>query len=157
MTKTICYLRGDATQPIGEGPKVLVHICNDIGGWGRGFVLALSARWKEPEAAYRRWAKEKTPQFTLGEVQFVEVEPELWVANLFGQSRIRRERGRPPIRYRAIREGMERVASFAQENGASVHMPRIGCGLAGGSWDQIEPILAETLLKKEISVTVYDF
>lgn len=41
---TIAYKRGDATQPVGEGSKVLVHVCNDIGGWGRGFVLAVSAR-----------------------------------------------------------------------------------------------------------------
>lgn len=90
-------------------------------------------------------------------MQFVEVEPEFWVANLLGQSGIRRERGRAPIRYRAIREGLERVAVFAQERGASVHMPRIGCGLAGGVWEEIEPILTETFVEKGIAVTVYDF
>ena len=54
----INYLEGDATQPIGNGPKIIVHVCNDIGGWGKGFVVAISKRWKEPEAEYRRWYKD---------------------------------------------------------------------------------------------------
>ena len=41
----INYVIGDATQPIGDGAKIIVHVCNDIGGWGRGFVLALTKKW----------------------------------------------------------------------------------------------------------------
>lgn len=47
----ILYIKGDATAPIGSGVKVITHICNDIGGWGKGFVLALSKKWKMPEEA----------------------------------------------------------------------------------------------------------
>jgi len=36
-------------------------------------------------------------------------------------------------------------------------MPRIGCGLAGGDWSRIEPLIAETLCASDIDVTVYDF
>jgi hypothetical protein len=36
-------------------------------------------------------------------------------------------------------------------------MPRIGYGLAGGTWDKIEPLINSTLTTKNISVTVYDF
>lgn len=36
-------------------------------------------------------------------------------------------------------------------------MPRIGCGLAGGKWERIEPCIADTLLKLDIATTVYDF
>jgi len=36
-------------------------------------------------------------------------------------------------------------------------MPSIGCGLAGGTWDKIEPLIKSTLTKKNIEVTVYDF
>jgi hypothetical protein len=36
-------------------------------------------------------------------------------------------------------------------------MPRIGCGLAGGKWEQIEPIIERTLLNKNVEVYVYDF
>lgn len=36
-------------------------------------------------------------------------------------------------------------------------MPRIGCGLAGGRWEEIEPILHDTLVAAEVATTVYDF
>ncbi len=40
----IRYVTGDATRPVGDGDKIIVHVCNDIGGLGRGFVAALSKR-----------------------------------------------------------------------------------------------------------------
>ncbi len=36
----INYITGDATRPAGPGPHIIVHVCNDIGEWGRGFVVA---------------------------------------------------------------------------------------------------------------------
>ncbi len=152
----IDYVTGDATQPRGTGPGIIVHICNDIGGWGKGFVLALSKRWPEPEAQYRAWYK-SNEGFELGAVQFVRVADHLWVANLVGQRGLRRVGGVPPIRYEAVQAGLAEVASFAQPHGASVHMPRIGCGLAGGKWEEIEPLIEGTLTATGVSVTVYDF
>ena len=46
----IKYLKGDATCPQAKGMKIICHVCNDAGGWGKGFVLALSKRWDEPLA-----------------------------------------------------------------------------------------------------------
>jgi O-acetyl-ADP-ribose deacetylase (regulator of RNase III) len=153
----IKYIRGDATRPAGDDPRLIVHICNDIGGWGKGFVGALSRRWREPEVRYRAWARgQDTQPFGLGEVQFVEVEPRLWVANLIGQHNIRRRQGDQPIRYEAVREGLSRIADFALEHSASVHMPRIGAGLAGGDWTTIAAIIEEELCAQQITVTVYD-
>lgn len=152
------YTTGDATSPEGDAPKVIVHVCNDRGGWGKGFVVAISKRWKEPEAEYRRWHKEGgDPPFELGQVQFVEVEPDLWIANMIGQHGMGVRRGQPPIRYEAVEEGLGRVAEFAEEQKASVHMPRIGCGLAGGTWEEIEPIIERTLVAAGVQVMVYDF
>lgn len=154
---TIQYKIGDATSPQADGPCIIVHVCNDIGGWGRGFVVALSNKWKEPEREYREWYRRKSePSFELGQVQFVEVEAQLWVANMIGQRDTRRRGGRPPVRYEAIREGLGRVADFAHDHSASVHMPRIGCGLAGGDWAEVERLIKDTLCGRSISVTVYD-
>ena len=150
---------GDATQPQGEGTKILVHVCNDLGKWGKGFVLAVSRRWKEPERLYKLWAEGKTDQkFKLGEVQFVQVQEDLWVANLIGQHGIRTHNSKasvPPIRHDAIRQGLQKVADFAVEKEASVHMPRIGAGLAGGDWQKISELIEETLVQNGLEVTVY--
>ena len=50
----------------------------------------------------------------------------------------------PPIRYEAVRACLRRLAVEARV-GASVHMPRIGCGLAGGRWEEIEPMILDEL------------
>jgi len=129
----ITYRVGDATRPQADGAKVIVHVCNDVGRWGRGFVLALSRRWPEPEQQYRAWFGGDLPQtFALGEVQFVPVAPDTTVANLIGQHGLATQLRTPPVRYDAIRLGLRSVWTFAAERSASVHMPRIGCGLAGG-------------------------
>jgi len=157
MENNINYIQGDATNPNGIGNKIIVHVCNDTGGWGRGFVLALSKKWKKPEEDYRTWFKSKV-NFELGQVQFVQVEQGTWVANLIGQHKtMNSHEGLPPIRYEAILAGLEAVGDFAHKTQATIHMPRIGCGLAGGTWDKVEPLIIKALIEKNIAVTVYDF
>ncbi|WP_077800990.1 macro domain-containing protein [Streptomyces sp. JHA26] len=153
----ITYVRGDATAPSVKGAKVIAHVCNDVGGWGKGFVLAVSRRWPEPEAAYRAWHRARASNgFGLGAVQLVRVEPYVWVANMIGQRGTRTGGKGAPVRYEAIDTALGRLAGHAAELGASVHMPRIGCGLAGGTWSRVEPLVTERLVRQGISVTVYD-
>lgn len=159
MAATLVERVGDATAPEGSAgePRVLLHICNDLGRWGRGFVKAVSRRWPEPEARYRAWyAGQERKAFALGKAQFVRVDKGLWVANLVGQRGLKPRAGLAPIRYDAVREGLLSVQRFALKRGASVHMPRIGCGLAGGRWAIMAELIAEALLDAGVSVTVYD-
>lgn len=108
---------------------------------------------------YRRAWFKLEENFSLGQVQFVQVEEDLWVANLIGQHTIKKkgENDNVPVRYEAILLGLEKVGQFAIDKNASVHMPRIGCGLAGGTWDKIEPLINKSLLENEIETYVYDF
>lgn len=154
----IQYVIGDATRPLINDARVLVHICNDVGRWGKGFVLAISQRWRLPEQQFKAWYRGETGQtFALGEVQFVEVERALWIANLVGQHGLASKQStEPPIRYDAVRIGLAKVRAHAVAERASVHMPRIGCGLAGGRWEEIEPIIDSELTAHGVAVTVYD-
>ncbi|MFD8423050.1 macro domain-containing protein [Streptomyces sp. NPDC059466] len=153
----IGYVRGDATVPSVKGVRLIAHVCNDIGGWGRGFVLALSRRRPEPESAYRAWHRDRAHNdFGLGAAQFVQVEPYVWVANLIGQRGIRTGGKGVPVRYEAIDTALGRPADQAVALDASVHMPRIGCGLAGGTWSRVEPLVAQRLARRGIAVTLYD-
>ena len=153
----ITYIRGDATTPSGKGVKVIAHVCNDLGGWGKGFVLALSRRWPEPEKAYRAWHRDRAANdFGLGAVQLVRVDRYIWVANMIGQRGTRTGSKGVPVRYEAIDTALAKLADEATELGASVHMPRIGCGLAGGKWSRVEPLIKERLAERGIAVTVYD-
>jgi O-acetyl-ADP-ribose deacetylase (regulator of RNase III) len=164
----IRYVKGDATKPVGDGPKVIAHICNDRGGWGSGFVVALSRRWPQPEREYRRWAEAGVLQadeagvlnpFALGAVQFVlvDAQQDLWVANMVAQRGIRRRQGDPrAVDYGALATCLDRLGAAAQFCGYSVHMPRIGCGLGGGDWNEVSPLIEKALILKGVPVTVYD-
>lgn len=175
----ITYCQGDASDPRSPGNRIIAHVCNDIGAWGRGFVLSLTQRWPKSEQMYRRWYQEQeqclvNPDLSmtvkigqpmkLGNVQYVRVDTReegtrivhTYVANMVGQTGIMAHGGTPPIRYDALRECLEHVAFFAQcLDGTTVHMPRIGCGLAGGKWSEVERIVQETL--GEVPTYVYDF
>ncbi|EJH4943718.1 macro domain-containing protein [Listeria monocytogenes] len=154
----ITYLKGDATNPMAKGNTIIAHICNDVGGWGKGFVLAISRKWKEPEKAYRKWYKDKN-DFKLGEVQLIPVTDYISICNMIGQKGTKTGSKGAPIRYEAVESCLEKLSEIANEQQASIHMPRIGCGLAGGKWEIIEPIIRKTLIANDndIEVYIYDF
>lgn len=145
------YVVGDATDPI-KKPAVIAHVCNSIGAWGRGFVMSLSARSTLPEAAYRDWYTRRVTgfqrkPFRLGEVQFVSYAPGVFVANMIAQEGIRWQGSTPPIRYEALEKCLSQLYSHILYcpdlggKGYTVHMPRIGCVLAGGDWQTIEGVI----------------
>lgn len=156
----IRYVTGDATLPQGEGKKIILHICNDIGKWGKGFVMALSRRYPQPEERYRWWhANREALPMDLGKVQFVPVNEHLKVVNMVAQEGIYPKSGTPPIRYQALSRCLGKVAQHIRvglEGNWSIHMPRIGAGLAGGDWAIIEDLIKDRLTSQGFAVTVYD-
>lgn len=171
----ITYLVGDATDPqeVEQGTndenrrwrvstKIIAHICNDVGAWGAGFVMALSHRWPAAEKSYRSWHKmdggpmkqsELVP-FRLGRMKLVRVSNDVFVANMIAQRGIGMKNGEPPIRYSALADCLAELRLHAKDLRASVHMPRIGCGLAGGKWEEVEQVI--NLELHDIKVYVYD-
>ena len=148
----IHYLEGNALKPVGEGKKIIVHCCNDIGAWGSGFVVGLSKKWVQPEREYRAMSPSKRK---LGNTQIVIVENNIMVANIIGQHDIKSNTyGVPPIRYEAVEVGLKTVAEFAKSNNMSIHMPRIGCFRAGGRWSVMENIIENTV--GDVPTYVYD-
>lgn len=156
----INYLHGDATLPKHtDEPRLIAHVVNDKGGWGRGFVVALSKRYPAAERWYRAWSRGKDPEsgpFCLGRIQVVPVASDLLVANLLAQHGYRSAANPVPLRYDALERCLKALAERACTEGASIHMPRIGAGLAGGDWTRIESLIEATLIAANITVTVYD-
>lgn len=159
----IKYIKGDATSPQGDSNqiKLIVHCCNDQGMWGAGFTAAISKKWETPAAAYRLWHSsgiDLKNKFCLGSIQVVpvDVENKVSVVNLIGQHRYGKKTDYhyPFVRYDALREGLQKVSNLAINWNANVHMPRICCGLAGGTWDKVEKIINEALI--DVDVFIYD-
>mgnify|MGYP007071624613 CR=1 FL=1 len=173
----IKYKVGDVTnpEPPAHGVTIIVHCCNDIGVMGGGVALALAKKWPGVYDEYDRWYaddhyhdrdslpyRHQHDPFVLGQIQLVNVDPnsEVWVCNLIGQRDVQPYLGLPPVRYEAIREGLRRLANKLTRSAKyppsnfNIVMPRIASGLAGGSWQAVEPIIQEEL--KDFDITVYD-
>jgi O-acetyl-ADP-ribose deacetylase (regulator of RNase III) len=167
----IRYLKGDATAPQAKGPKIIAHVCNTLGGWGKGFVLAISKRWPEPEKYYRAWHHARqipttlrgsdplvltSGDFGLGEVLLVQVLRDTFVLNMIAQEGMKTGSKGPPIRYDALASCLFTADQLARDMivPATLHMPRIGTGLGGGKWEQVEPLLSR--IKSDVYVYDYD-
>lgn len=153
----IRYHEGDATAPGGAGTRIIAHIVNDkTPNWGGGgFAVALKKKYKHVQSEFKKWVEAFPDSFRLGESCLIKINDELFCFNMIAQ-RGYRYTGHPLIRYEALGQCLEKLADTAEIKGASIHIPRIGTGNAGGSWEFIEELISEILIKKGIEVNVYD-
>lgn len=143
----IVYVDGDATKPTQPGVQVICHICNDLGAWGKGFALAVDKLSKDPKEYYLRQAK-YGKNFGLGQVQWTFVNPQLAVVNMIAQHGLRSGSNPKPLDGRALYRCLKKVdvACHAlirdpDDKRLTIHMPKIGSGLAGGDWTFIEAVI----------------
>lgn len=146
----INIIKGDVTNPVGYGKKLIVHCVNSDGVMGSGVALSLLNKWPRVKSDYILWSKEST--FNLGNIQYIDVESNITVGNLVGQKGVVEQKilGRtlPPVRYEAINEGLLKAKLFAIEKDCSVHVPLLGAKLAGGKLQRIVNILFDVFHHK---------
>jgi len=152
---SITYLKGDASQPRGSGTRLLIQVVNDAAlTWGGGFSLVLRKKWPSLQQAFRSWAMEFR-NLKLANLHIVAVDETLSLISMVAQHGYGPS-ATPRIRYLALRDCLKKISDIAVERGATVHMPRIGCGLAGGSWDVVSELITETISNRSVKVFVYD-
>ena len=156
-TTSLKFVRGDALEPRGIGPRIVIHIVNDkTPNWGGGgFAQAVKKRWPATQADFKHMTTSNRCFLALGNARICSLPDGMSVASVVAQKGYG-ESVRPRIRYTALRRGLETVAEAAAQKGATVHMPRIGTGQGGGSWSVIEDIVQDVFGEKGVSVTVYD-
>lgn len=146
---------------------ILAHVVNDSNRMGAGVALALSKKWPRVKQWYHHWFK-TSPLFIplslndcvadydnpakLGRIQLVQVDQNVIVCNMIGQSDPGGFMQLPPIRYQSLEECLMRLKIVSKQLQMPVHIPRIGCSLAGGSWAVVEEIINRVGL----DVTVWD-
>ncbi len=152
----ISHVKGSAIVPRGTGNRIIVQVVNDRAlTWGAGFAKNVRQKWPELQTKFTQWIENSKSEFRLGGVQLTEIEPSLYLASLVAQHGYGPS-PKPRIRYRALAEALQKVSSFALERNASLHMPRIGSGQAGGSWEIVSEIIDEVVCRQGVAVTVYD-
>jgi len=155
-TRRISYLWGDALEPRGKGCQIIAHVVNDkTPNWGGfGFARAVKKQLPCVQSDFQQWASSDPENLSLGGVRLAEVAQDLCVMSMIAQHGYGPSR-KPRIRYGVLRNCLERLAEIAIERRASIHMPRIGSGQAGGKWPIVAELIDEALIQRGIDVTVY--
>lgn len=152
----IRLLHGNILEPRNGGKKIICQLVNDKAiKWGGGVANKIAKRFPDAEVAYSKQIVQIPQRDRLGRAIFSEVSDDLVVASLIGQEGFGPSLF-PRIRYAALSACLEQVAEFATTNGASIHMPKIGTGSAGGDWSTIEELIDDVIVRAGLSVTVYD-
>jgi Zn-dependent peptidase ImmA (M78 family) len=150
------FVHGNVLDPRGAAKKVICQLVNDQARfWGGGVAKTTSRQFPEAQRQFTEWFTTVPRSKRLGSVHFAEVTDSLTIASLIGQEGFGASAS-PRIRYAALEKCFERVSEFAAKTSATVHMPRLGAGQSGGTWETVEEIVRSTIVPKNIPVTVYD-
>jgi len=159
MTNKYYIKEGNICEPdLIDGYNFIVHCCNDIGVMGAGVAKALYTKWPAVKTKYLELFEKES--LKLGDIQLVNVEPKLIIANMIGQHGIKENnKDRPPIRYGSIALAMNkitRLCHYLANDDCHIHAPKFGSDLAGGKWEIIEALIHDLWIDNNIPVTVYE-
>lgn len=165
------YIHADVFKSKTQNPnalKVIPHVCNSSGGWGRGFVVALSEVWTEPEDYYREWHREgktfnsfnsSSPTeipFNMGFIQPIIINPNIIVVNMIAQDGYTSKARPRAVSYVHLTQCMLRLNKILTGlPNVEIHAPKFGAGLGGGKWEVIEELINEVWHK--IPVYIYEW
>src|SRR5690606_19932582 len=96
----------------------------------------------------------------LGLVNYVDTYDGKIVANVFGQIEISKGKEDKTVytKPEALLKGIQDVKELAEKNGFSLAIPTyIGCGLAGGDWEEIKQGIDELFVDSTVDVSYYHY
>jgi Zn-dependent peptidase ImmA (M78 family)/O-acetyl-ADP-ribose deacetylase (regulator of RNase III) len=147
---------GNVLDPRSPGNKIICQLVNDQARtWGGGVARSAAQKFPKAHESFSSWIISLPRSARLGNVHFETVSQSTTIASLVGQQGYGPSNA-PRIRYMALAQCFEKVQEYASIHEASVHMPRIGEGQSGGSWETVAEIVRTVLVNNGIRVTVYE-
>ena len=141
------YVKGDLLSAT-EG--YIVHGCNCQGAMGSGVALAIKNKYPKAYQDYMDFYM--TRDYPLGSCNLSRVNSKLAIVNAFTQEYYGRD-GKQYASYSAIADVMYKLANNISID-EPIHMPKIGCGLGGASWETVEKLILKSLHNHD--VTIYE-
>lgn len=139
---------------INSNVDVIAHQVNCHFIMGGGVAYALRRAWPEIYRMYKKLGDsvECKPSDWLGECQIVEIDQDRYVANLFGQEDLGCDKQYTD--YDALKESLNKLKFKVEYMGLkTIAFPwGIGCGLAGGDWDIVKPMIEEVFNDTDVEI-----
>jgi O-acetyl-ADP-ribose deacetylase (regulator of RNase III) len=147
---------GNVLEPRAQGEKIICQLVNDQArSWGGGVARSTARKFPKAQESFSAWIASIPRSDRLGNVHFEPVGRSTTIASLVAQQGYGASSS-PRIRYVALAQCIEKVLEYAMDRKASVHMPRIGEGQSGGSWETVAEIVRTVLVNNDIPVTLYE-
>ena len=131
---------------------IIAHQVNCQGKMNLGLAKQIRNTCPNVYNDYKKLCNRESPYELLGETQLIMVDKTRYVANIFAQL----DYGRKPIIYTdydALFKGLKYIKDLAKENNKSVALPfGLGCGLAGGSWNEVYGIIEDVFSDYEVTL-----
>lgn len=135
-------IEGKSVTEVKHG--IILQQVNCQGVMGSGVAAAIRSKWPIVFDEYSHKCKATSSSYELlGQMNATEVEPKLFVVNLFGQLSYGRESKRYTS-YDALDDALNKTAAFMIRHGIQsfdVHHPAIGAGLGNGHWPTISSLI----------------
>lgn len=122
-----------------SGPRIICHGVNMQRKMNSGIAKTIREKWPVVYMDYFNNLNN-----ILGGVQFVEVEPQVYVANCYTQEYYGYD-NKKYASYWAVVRSMEQVLLVGQQKAIPVYMPLIGCGLGGLEWPKLRILIQEMI------------
>ena len=147
----ITTIKGDLLQ---ASEDAIGHGCNCFKTMGAGVAAAIRKKWPavyQADVDYDDFDEGEK----IGEFSTVKVDGKQ-VYNIYTQVGYK-PRSQDHFEYDGFRDGLSKVFKDMKNHGlASLALPKIGAGLAGGDWVRISAIIDEVSNEFSIPVTIYE-
>lgn len=134
--------------------EIIGHSVNCKGVFGAGIAGQIAKLYPEVKGDYLY--KSKTDKWYLGEVQFCPVDRDgrqIIIANMAMQDNYGGKKVH--VSYEACFHAFTKLFEYASLHDKNIAIPRVGAGLANGSWPEVEKSLLRALSPYDIEVDVY--
>jgi len=144
-------VHGDLLALLHEGSfDVIVHGCNCMASMGGGLAAQVARMYPEVEEADREYDLQRPGRLKAGTILPVDVEDGT-VVNAYTQVM-----GGPAADVGLIRRAMWSLHALYAHEDARIGIPRIGCGIGGLRWDEVEPVVEKELGDLDVTLVEYD-
>lgn len=148
---------GNALKPAKRnGTRIVAHVVPDINVvWGGGgFASQVRKTHTNVFERFRADVAMHGGHPKLGSIYRGEIDDETLVVHMVAQHGIGPSREQR-LRYAALGQCLTQLCEVAQQKHATVHMPRIGTGYGGASWNIVRELITIELVDKGVETSVY--
>ena len=143
-------IKGDLLAMAKEGHfDIIAHGCNCHKMMGAGIAYQIARQF--PIAYQADKSDKRKPLQRLGDLTYSHNHlGRFIIVNLYSQYD-----GGANLDYSALELSLRKL-SMIFTKGSKIGLPLIGCGIAGGDWEKVKPIIQRVLSDFDVTIVIYD-